>query len=89
MHGYVKYVPTCIMASCLAATKGDDYVPGPYIVTFPAGVTSVSFNVSIIDDNMLESDEHIFLRINSSSLPSGFNVDPSQARLTIVNDDCK
>ena len=53
-------------------------------------MTSASFNVPIIDDNVLESDEHIFLRIDSSSLPSRFIVtDPSQATLTIVNDDCK
>ena len=78
------------MTSYLAATRGDDYIPGPYNVTFPAGVTSVSFNVPIIDDNVLESDEHIFLRIDSSSLPSRFIVtNPSQATLTIVNDDCK
>ena len=80
------------MTSHLAATGGDDYMPGPYNVIFPAGVISVSFNVSIMDDGILESDEHTFLKIASCSLPSGFIVTvgyPSQARLTIVNDDCK
>ena len=81
------------MTSHLAATECDDYIPGPYNVIFPAGVTSVSFNVPIIDDGILENDEQIFLKIDSSSLPScGLTVtvvDPSQATLTILNDDCK
>ena len=67
-----------------------DYGAGPYTVTFSAGVTSVPFSVTINDDNILESNENFVLTINTLSLPSGVTVsDPSQATVTIVNDDGK
>jgi len=47
---------------------GVDYNSGQYIITFRAGETSVMFNVSIIDDNILESDEDFTLVIRSRSL---------------------
>ena len=50
---------------------GVDYNSGPYNVTFPAGVTNVSFNVTIINDNVLENNEIFHLIIDSSSLPNG------------------
>ena len=31
-----------------------DYTSAPYSVTFPAGVMSVPFNISINDDNIFE-----------------------------------
>ena len=66
----------------------DDYSSGPYTVTFLAGVTSVPFNVSITDDNVLEDDENFSLTIDTSSLPSNVTVDnPSQATVTIVDND--
>ena len=37
-------------------------------MTFPAGVTSVSFNVTINDDNILEGNEKVILTITNSSL---------------------
>ena len=52
-------------------TGGVDYDSGPYTVTFPAGVTSVSFNVTIFDDNMLENHEDFRLSISSRRLPAG------------------
>ena len=67
-----------------------DYSSGPYNVTFPAGETSVQFSVMIYNDNILEGNENFTLTINPSSLPSGVTVgDPSQATVTIVNDDSK
>ena len=66
-----------------------DYTSGPYSVTFPAGVTSVPFNIPINDDNILEDNENFTLTINSS-LPTGVMVDNlSQATVTIVDNDCK
>ena len=69
--------------------KGNlDYDSGPYTVTFPVGMTIASFNVPIIDDNILEDDEQFDLTIISSSLPDGFTVDnPSQAMVTITDND--
>ena len=66
-----------------------DYTSGPYSVTFPAGVMSVPFNISIIDDNILEDNENFTLTINSS-LPTGIMVgNPGQATVPIVDNDGK
>ena len=66
-----------------------DYTSGPYSVTFPAGVTNVPFNISIIDDNIFEENENFTLTINSS-LPTGVMVgNPDQATVTIVDNDRK
>lgn len=57
---------------------------------FPAGITRVVFNVSIMDDNLLEGNEIFVLIINSSSVPNGVNItDPAQAVVTIVDDEGK
>jgi len=67
-----------------------DYNSGPYYVTFPAGVTSVTFDVPITDDSILESNENFMLTINQPSLPTGVSPgDPSEATVTIVDDDGK
>lgn len=61
---------------------------GPYTVTFPAGVTSAMFNVSISNDDIFESNETFNLIIDVFSLPSNIAVgDISQAAVTILNDD--
>ena len=66
-----------------------DYTSGPYSVTVPAGMTSVSFNISINYDNIFEDNENLILTINSS-LPTGVMVgNPGQATVTIVDNDCK
>ena len=52
-------------------------------------MTSVPFNISINDDNIFEENENFTLTI-SSSLPTGVMVgNPGQARVTIVDNDCK
>ena len=69
---------------------GVDYDSGPYTVTFPAGVTTVSFNIPITDDRILESDEDFNLIIDASSLPNDVTTgSPQQATVTIAEDDCK
>ena len=47
---------------------GVDYNSGPYGVTFPAGVTSLSLNVKINKDSILEGNETFILTIANSSL---------------------
>jgi len=44
-------------------TGNADYASGPYIVTLPAGLTSVSFDIAIIDDNIHEEHEYFDLTI--------------------------
>ena len=53
-------------------------------------MTGASFIVTIMDDNILESNERFQLSINTSSLPNRVTVDnPSEVTVTIVDDDCK
>ena len=67
-----------------------DYNSGPYPVTFPAGVTSVTFDVPINDDNILEGSENFMLTIDQSSLATNVNSGiPNETTVTIVDDDCK
>ena len=67
---------------------GVDYNSGPYNVQFNAGVTRVSFNVSINNDNILEEDETFNLNVNSISLTNRITIgDPSQTTVTILDND--
>ena len=69
---------------------GIDYSSGPYVVTFPTGVTRVAFVVLISNDNVLEGDEKFSLVIDPSPLPTGVTVsNPVQAAVTIHDDDGK
>ena len=65
-----------------------DYDSGLYNITFQAGTTSVPFNVSITDDDILEDDENLLLTVDLSSLPSNITaIDPYQATVTILDKD--
>ena len=67
-----------------------DYDSGPYPITINAGQTNATFDVTINDDNILESNENFTLTINSSSLPTGVtHGDPGQATVTIMDNDRK
>ena len=68
---------------------GTDYTSGPYTVTFFANSTTVSFDVSINNDNILESDETFILTIDPTSLPSNVAVDISNSTVTIMDDEGK
>ena len=71
-----------------AATGGDDYVPGPFVVTIPTGDASFIFNISIIDDDIFEANESFSVTIDPSSLPSRVLVQPECVLMvTIVDDD--
>ena len=70
--------------------EGVDYFSGPYMVMFEVGMTNGSFNVSIRDDNILESNEMFNLSIDASSLPSGISVgDIGVTTVTILDNDRK
>lgn len=54
----------------------------------PAGRTRVTFNVSIIDDNTLESNETFVLIINPDSLPNKISAtDPKRTNIIILDND--
>ena len=70
------------------AGGGVDYDSGPYTVTFPAGQTSVSFNVSINDDRIFETNESLSLAIIQPSLPTGVSRrNPGQITVIILDND--
>ena len=66
-----------------------DYTSGPYTVKFPARDTTATFNIPINNDDILEGDETFMLTIDPS-LPTGVKLGtPSEATVTIMNDDCE
>ena len=68
----------------------DDYDSGPYIITFPSGVTNASFIVTIVDNDQYESTETFYLIINSFSLPHDMYIsNPGHAIVIISDDDCE
>ena len=69
---------------------GIDYNPGPYSVTFLAGETRRSFNVTITDDTVGEENEIFFLSIDQSLPPSSVSIgNHSRTTVTILDNDCK
>ena len=58
-------------------------------MTFPAGVTNVSFNVLINNDNILEVNEEFSLIIRHSSSSSITTGSPHNTTVIILNDDSK
>ena len=71
-------------------TGGEDYDSGPYTVTFPAGTTTVPFNIPITDDNIFEGDETFDVTIIGNTLPDGVTRGtPGSATVNIRDNDRK
>ena len=70
---------------------GDDYVSGPYNVTISAGRTIVSFDVSIIDDNIYKQREQFDVYIEQISTLNGVHIGSSYIATVVIADDsdCK
>jgi FKBP-type peptidyl-prolyl cis-trans isomerase 2 len=67
------------------ATAGSDYAGTSGVLTFPPGVTSQAFPVTILNDTLDELDETVFLAL---SAPTNATLGPpNSATLTIVDDD--
>ena len=49
--------------------ENEDYGPGRYTATFPAGTTVTSFYINILDDNDYEESETFVVDIIKSLLP--------------------
>ena len=65
-----------------------DYGSGPYVITIPAGMAMVPFNISITDDNIYEGDENFMITIDPSTLPDDVSVgNPGEATVTIPDDN--
>ena len=65
------------------ATSGSDYVPLTGAVTIPAGATTATINVPVIDDNLVESTESVVLTLTGITAENvGVALDPNPANLT-------
>ena len=83
-------MPQKLQCITINFTGGEDYISGLYNVTFPAGEITSSFVVSIINDNVLESDEQFDITIDTTSLPDGITVGSTgSSTVTIMDDDGK
>ena len=78
------------MTSCRQSCEGNDYTSGPYNVMFPAGSTSVLFDVNITNDDIVESNETFSVSIIPSSVSDQVIMgNPRQSAVTIVDNDGK
>ena len=66
-----------------------EYHHGPFHVTFPANQTSVSFDISLIDDNEVGEDEKFSLDILDPSLPEDVKLLNPSCEVTIVDTTSK
>lgn len=74
----------------VSVTGGNvDYGSGPYNVTFQAQETSVTLNISITNDNIVESDENFNVAVNPALLPIDVVIanNTGHTIVTIVDDD--
>ena len=78
-----------LMCNCYSCSGGGiDYFSGPYTIQIPAGIRIVPFNISIVNDMLLENIERFVLNI--INLPSGIiRGDHYQATVIIFDDDGK
>ena len=68
----------------------NDYNSGPYSVMFSNGSTIASFDVPIINDNVLEINEEFVLTIDPSSLLENVMTgNPTNSTVTIVDNEGK
>ena len=68
-----------------AATPGVDYQALPGTITIPAGRESATIEIAPIDDQLVEGQEHVTLKIKSSAL---YNINqPDTATVLISSDD--
>ena len=71
-------------------TDGVDYTGVSVDVVFPAGSSQgnqVSFNISIIDDQLVEGDETILLQASTDKPGEAPSQAPGQDRATVVIQD--
>ena len=85
MHCY-----SCVSINALHLLGGGvDYgVKTPLNVTFPAGATCASFDVTIINDELSEKDEQFDIVIMKNSLPFGVTAG-DKTTVTIEDNDGK
>ncbi|XP_065910088.1 uncharacterized protein [Dysidea avara] len=76
-----------VKSSDVNATGDFDYISGSYNIIIPPEVVNVTFNISIITDNILEGDELFYLKIDSSSLPDNVTAGSLNTTSVMIVDD--
>ncbi|XP_047348563.1 sodium/calcium exchanger 1 isoform X1 [Vespa velutina] len=69
-----------------SAEAGSDYVSAKGTLTFESGETKKTIQLSVIDDELFEEDEHFYVRLSNVSQPAML-VSPSLATVMILDDD--
>ena len=93
LHLLISAYAPCIFHLLLPIplTAGVDFSTDgfPTQVTIPAGQTSVQFNISVIDELLVERDEQFQVSFTYSGSQPGVVVRPDfdEANITIKNDD--
>ncbi|HEY2992252.1 MAG TPA: Calx-beta domain-containing protein [Methylomirabilota bacterium] len=70
-----------------SATAGVDYQAAAGTLSFPAGTTSKTFTVPILNNTTATGSRTVFLTLGNPTPPSMSIVPPAQATLTITDDD--
>ena len=68
---------------------GVDYVSESYNVTFHAGETDVTLNISIIDDDILENDENFIVTVTLIPINVVIASNTGYSTVTIMDNDGK
>ena len=86
---YLSLCHPCVVSA--AQLGGNDYAGEGFSVAFPIGDTVISFNIAIVDDDVVEASEHfsLHLEISDEAASSGITkgTQYATANVTIVNDD--
>lgn len=69
-----------------SAEAGSDYVSAKGTLNFDSGETKKTIQLSVIDDDLFEEDEHFYIRLTNVSQPAML-VSPSLATVMILDDD--
>ncbi|XP_076667566.1 sodium/calcium exchanger 3 [Andrena cerasifolii] len=69
-----------------SAEAGSDYISAKGTLTFDPGETRKTIQLSVIDDELFEEDEHFYIRLSNASQPAML-VSPSLATVMILDDD--
>jgi uncharacterized repeat protein (TIGR01451 family) len=69
------------------AQAGLEYLPTNGTLSFASGEIAKTFNVSVIDDNIVQGNKTVLLTLSSTVGPSVFLLSPNAATLNIVDND--
>ena len=75
---------------CNTYIEGSDFYFVPLYISFLTGVMKVAFNVTIIEDTILEYNESFSVGVDPLTLPDKITIGiSSHTTVTILNDDSK